>query len=383
MKKCFIIITFLLAFNAMVAQSSGPRIYISTYVECDSVRKSGVSQKMSFFEENTAIKLSEVYDCAAIKTSYEVKLALDQVRTIQLISDKDTQGMIKEIGSSLVCDYLVNLKIVIKENTAIVSAAFLDNKNINAMSRATVITSFETVNKGTYDDIAEQLIEGLKTYEICPYKGTIDINIVSTKKDKQTEEYSVYCNQGDGIYRKTTTLDNYSENNWAIEKTNKNAARGNVRFSLSEETKIEEDNSCYECSPGKQGPRTYLEKTTTYADIQGLSNESESYGIKVDDARVYITFFENGTYTIRVKAASRQGEKKSRKEVIAQGVCHNINEKPEPINSKVDEGINEIFGPFTGNAQDKVLAEKDAIKKIDPVTNEESVIEYEFNLKLD
>jgi hypothetical protein len=383
MKKCILIITFLFAFTWISAQSSKPRIYISSSVECDSISKPGIMQKMSFFEENTAIKLSEVYDCAAIKTSHEVKLALDHVRTLQLVSDNDTQDMIKKIGSSIGCDYLVHLKIAVKENTAILSAVFLDNKLVNAMSRAMLTTSLGAVHKGSYDDIAEQLTEGLKTYEICPFTGTIDVNIVSTKKDKQLEEYSVYCNQADGRYRKSTTIDNYSDNNWAIQKTNKNAAQGNVRFNLSEENIIEEDNYCYECSPGKQGPRTYFSKTTTSAYIQGLSNESESYGIKVDDARAYLTFFENGTYTLRVKAASKKGEKKSRKEVVAQGVCQNINERPESIISKIDEGINQIFGPFTGNAQDKVLAHKDVIKIIDPVTNEESVIEYEFNLKID
>jgi hypothetical protein len=383
MKKCIFIITFLFTFTGISSQSSKPRIYISSSVECDSIRKPGVIQKMSFFEENTAIKLSEVYDCAVIKTSHEVKLALDNVRTLQLVSDNNTQDMIKNIGGMLKCDYLVHLKIAVKENTAILSAVFMDNKEVNAMSRTMLTTSLGAVDKGSYDDIAEQLIEGLKTYEICPFTGTIDINIVSTKKDKQLEEYSVYCNQVDGRYRKSTTIDNFSDNNWAIEKTNKNAARGNVRFDLSEESIIEEDNYCYECSPSKQGPRTYYSKTTTYAFIQGLSNESESYGIKVDDARAYLTFFENGTYTLRVKASSTQGEKKSRKEVVAQGVCHNINERPETIISKIDEGINQIFGPFTGNAQDKVLAHKDVIKIIDPVTNEESVIEYEFNLKLD
>jgi hypothetical protein len=338
---------------------------------------------MSFFEENTAIKLSEVYDCAAIKTSTEVKLALDHVRTIQLLSDNDTQGMIKNVGNSLGCDYLVNLKIIVKENTAIVSAAFLDNKKANAMSRATVTTSYGAVDKGTYDDIAKQLIDGLKTYEICPFTGPVNVNIISALKDKQTEEYPVYCNQFDGMFRKTSTIDNYSENDWAIEKTDKNSANGNVKFNLSEESKIEEYNYCYECSPTKQGQRTYFEKTTTYAYVQGLSNDSESYGVKVDDARVSITFLDDGTYTVRVKAASTQGEKKIKKEIHAEGICNNISNKPETITNRVDEGINEIFGPFTGNAQDKFLSQKETIKRINPVSDEEETITYEFNLKIE
>lgn len=38
--------------------------------------------------------------------------------------------------------------------------------------------------------------------------------------------------------------------------------------------------------------------------------ESESEGIKVDDARCYLTFMDDGTYILKVTAASTQGEKK-------------------------------------------------------------------------
>ena len=78
-------------------------------------------------------------------------------------------------------------------------------------------------------------------------------------------------------YYKTTTIDKYSESDWTVtKKVGKETASGTVQFNLSQELTIDEINPCYECSPTKQGPRTYNEKTTTYAEIQKLSNESES-----------------------------------------------------------------------------------------------------------
>ncbi len=382
MKKLLIILLFILI-SLEVTPAKKPRFFLTYKVICDSSLILSANNKMYLLEDIVAKKIQEVYSCAEINTFNSVSQRLDDLRKIWLLNDipnDELQESISNIAKDMSCDYLVSLKMQVFKDNTLIKITIMDSKNAMPLSIATTSLSLNSIDNNSCENISKQLIDGLKTFEICPFTGPITINIISTLKDNKKEEYPVYCNESDGMYRKTIDIDNYSENNWTIEKTDKHAAKGNVNFNLSEEMKIEEQNSCYECSPNKQGPRTYSAKTTTYSTLQGLSNESESYGIKVDDARAEITFLDNGTYTIRVKAASTQGEKKTKKEVHAEGVCNNISNNPETITNKIDEGVNEIFGPFTGNAQDKILSQKDTIKRTDPNTNEESTITYEFNL---
>jgi hypothetical protein len=257
-----------------------------------------------------------------------------------------------------------------KPNIPIIRASAYSDYNNNSFQQ----------NEANLKEVSKKILDGLKKYEICPFKGDINIKITSTKKDSQKEEYPVYCNSMDGYYKKTVTIDNYSENDWTINKVKKEQANGTVQFNLSEELTIEEINPCYECSTTKQGQRIYNEKTTTYADIQKSSRDDGGSGIIVDSARVILHFLDDGTYTVRVKAASNDGLKKTIKEIKAQGVCDNSNEPPKKTTNKIDEGLYELLGPFPGTAQDKVLSQKDTIKKTDPVSGEEQTITYEFNL---
>ncbi len=368
--------------GTVISQNIKTRFYITTSSDCDSSILADVYSKLVYFQENVAIKLSDMYSCVRIMTQYEMNSALDNLRQRALLGE-DVDNKLSGLGQSLTCDYLISLKMTVKGQTAILNALCLDPKKAKTLCRAMLTVPYNGLDVNAYEKVGKELIDGLKTYEICPFKGEIKVKVLSTKKDNQTEEYPLYCNGVDGMFHKATTINNYTENDWTIQKVQQNGSTGNVMFNLSEEFKIEEENSCFDCSPKKQGPRTYYENTKTYSLINGLSSESESYGIKVDDARCYLTFLEDGTYTLRVTAASTQGEKKTIKEISAQGVCQNINEKPKSVINKIDEGLNQTLGPFNGNAQDKVLSQKDTIKKTDPISGEEQTITYEFNLTRD
>jgi hypothetical protein len=382
MKK-YLLTIILLFITAVIKQTdAAPQkvfIKMSSYDDKGGLRAAAVVQALDI---SVSGRLKKDYPCLEYFDINALRAVLNWERGRQLLGSADEQ-VLQNIGSAAGCKYLIALNVKVLNDQALISVIFMDYTKAKTLSRA-----FETVPYGdaandAVEKVTKTLFDGLKTYEICPFKGPVNVNIVGTTKDNQTEEYPVYCNGGDGQYRKTTTLNKYSENEWSIQKNTLYSATGNVKFNLSEELTIDEDNWCYECGPNKQGPRTYFGKLTTYADIQGLSNESESNGINVDDARVEITFLDDGTYTLRVKATSTQGEKKTKKEVHAEGVCKNINDKPETITKKLDAGINEIFGPFTGTAQDKVLSQKNTIKRINPINEEEETITYEFNLTRD
>jgi hypothetical protein len=100
-------------------------------------------------------------------------------------------------------------------------------------------------------------------------------------------------------------------------------------------------------------------------------------------ARIELAFLNDSTYTIRVKAVSKPGTMQKRTEKRAEGICDNVNTKPEIVTIKLDLPLNLILGPFSGTARDKVLAQKNTIKRVDPATDEEITINYEFNLQRD
>lgn len=378
MKKYFLLIILISLLAATFQIEASPiKVFIkkSSFDDKGGLRAAAVIQAVDMF---LVPRLKKEYPCLEYLDTDGLSALLSLERQRQLLGTGD-ENALQNMASALGCKYLISINVKVIQDQTIISLLFMDNTRAKTLSRSSQVAQYGDPVFDAAETATNNLFDGLKEYEICPFKGEIKVKVISTKKDTQTESYGVYCNGNDGTYLKTTTIDNYSENDWALYKNSFNASTGNVKFNLSEEFKIEEENSCFECSPNKQGPRTYYEKITTYALVNGLSNESESYGIKVDDARCYLTFLNDGTYTLRVTAASTQGEKKTIKEITAQGVCQNINEKPKTTINKIDEGLYQTFGPFIGNAQDKTLSHKETIKKA-TASGEEETITYEFNL---
>lgn len=387
MKTRYLVLFFLIAAIACNSFAQKTQFYIKSTV--GGLYPKEIEGLPAYFTTLFEDYLKEKYSCTVVLTTSDVGDLLGWERLKQLLGSGSEENL-KSIGDALGVDYLVSLEVSVAVGEKFIVNGTLIPMRVKPAFPLVKASAYSDYSKNSFDPIdanlkkvAKKLVDGLKRIEICPFKGDINVKVLSTKKDNQIEQYSVYCNKMDGYFKKTVTIDNYSEIDWTLRKVARNGSTGNVKINLSEELIIEEDNPCYECSPKKQGNRSYYEKTTTYADIQGLSNESESKGIKVDDARCYLTFLDDGTYTIQVTAASKQGDKKTIKEVSAQGVCDNINEPPKKTTNKIDVGLNEVWGPFKGNAQDKVLSFKDTIKRVDPISKEERTIEYEFNLKRD
>ena len=382
MKKLFLLIILIsLLAGTLQMEAASIKVFIQkrSFDDKGGLRADAVIQAVDMF---LVSRLKKDYPCVEYLDTDGLTDLLSVERQRQLFGTGD-ENALQNMASALGCKYLISINVKVMEDRAIISLFFMDNTKAKTFSRAVETAPYGDLAIDAAEKAANILFDGLKTYEICPFKGEITIKIVSSYKDDQTEQYPVYCNGSDGIFIKTISLDKYSENEWTLYKNSFNASSGNVKFNLSEELTIDESNPCYDCAPNKQGLRSYNENITTYASLQKLSNESESEGVKVDDARAYLTFLDDGTYTLKIKASSTDGEKKTIKEVTAQGVCDNSNEPPKKTTNKIDEGILEIFGPFTGTAQDKSLSHSDTIKRTNPASEEEETITYEFNLTRD
>lgn len=122
------------------------------------------------------------------------------------------------MASALGCKYLISINVKVMQDQSLITLIFMDNTKAKTLSR-----SFQTAQYGDPSiDAAEKatndLFEGLKQYEICPFKGEISVKVVSSLKDEDKENFNVYCNGLDGTYNKSTKIDNYSENDWTIQK---------------------------------------------------------------------------------------------------------------------------------------------------------------------
>lgn len=227
---------------------------------------------------------------------------------------------------------------------------------------------------------AEKFINELTKYEICPYIGPISIDVKSELHIKTTDKYPVYCNGSDKEYHKDIEITKTSNAQWRLHKTDKYLTSGNLSFTLREEEFTDETNNCYLCPSGRKGSRVYTEKIIKTASISGLSSESVSNGQNISDARTEITFLENGTYTVQVKAASKKGEMKIKTERHAEGTCDLINKTPETITKNADVPLKIALGPFPGSGKDKTLSQKGSFEMVDPVTKEKTTYTFDFNL---
>lgn len=378
MKKPAIILIFLLYIGLRLATAADPKFFIAT-----SCNNQAATAYMGLFESEFTNGLKKEFPCAQTLSDNDVVALLKHEKQKQLLGAGDYEEL-STIGEAMGCDYLVSLKVQVLGNTALITALCADTRTSKVISRSTSSTADGNAGIQAVEKVSKELVDGLKKHEICPFKGSIDVVVKTERTDKKNESYAVYCNGKDGLYKLDVIENKTSNADWKLIKTGKNRLDGSVTYNLREETETEEQNDCYICSSGRQGARMYTEKITKTSKVEGLSTESVADNQQIEDARAEIKFLDNGTYTLKVKAASRKGDLKLKIEKRAEGTCDNQSPPPENITKKADVPLNEVtFGPFPGTSLDKVLSHKDTYSTVDPITKEKTTVTYNFNLKRD
>lgn len=330
--------------------------------------------------------IQKEFPCAIIRNMPDAKRSIEEMRLwgTPAFGSQDVGPKIKNLTNAIAnSDYWVNYSIFpVSKETAVAEVKCSDRKGKLIAEGSTTI-SINSLFENDFIEPVNKLVKQLLKYEICPYSGPINVEVKTERTDEKTESYPVYCNGMDGIYKLEWSVNKTSSAIWNLNKTDKFQTGGTVTYNLCEETKTDEQNDCFTCPSGRLGPRWYKEKALKTAKIEGLSNESIADNQQIEDARTEITFLENGTYTVKVTAASRKGELKLKTEKHAEGTCSNDNPPPEDITKKADIPLDEIFGPLSGTGEDKVLNQKETITRENPVTKEKTTVTYNFNLKRD
>ena len=363
---------------SVLTKAANPKFFIAS--KCNN--KSAESY-IAFLESEFSNALQKEFPCVETLSNSDMLVLLNHEKQKQFLG-KDDFVELSKFGEAMGSDYLVSLQVSVFDNLVSINTFCADTRKSKVIARATISTNHGNPGIGAVEKVSKQLVEGLKNYEICPFTGPINIVVKTELTDKKSESYSVYCNGIDGLYKLDIFINKTSDANWRLIKTSKNKVSGSVTYSLLENMETEEQNDCYACASGRKGARMYKEKILKSANVEGLSNESVADEQQIEDARAVITFFDNGTYTLKVKAASKRGNLKIITEKHAEGTCDNQNTPPEIINKKADVPLNEVtFGPFSGTSLDKVLINNGKITTIDPVTKEKTTITFDYNLKRD
>lgn len=378
MRKPIIMLMILSYIGSILATAKNPMFYIAT-----SCNNQAATAYMGLFESEFTNALKKEFPCVETLSNNDVVTLLEHKRQKQLLGAGDFEE-VSNIGEAMGSDYLVSLKVQVLGNTALITAFCVDTRKSKVIARTTASALDGNTGIVAVEKVSKQLVEGLKEYEICPFKGPINVVVKTVLADKKTESYAVYCNGIDGLFKLDISISKTSDADWKLNKTGRNQVGGSVTYNMQEETVTEEHNDCYNCPSGRQGSRLSKETVLKTAKVEGLSNESVVDNQQIEDARAEISFLENGTYTLKVKAASKKGDLKLRIEKRAEGTCDNQSPPPENITKKADVPLPEVtFGPFPGTSLDKVLSHKDTYSTVDPVTKEKTTITYDFNLNRD
>jgi len=387
MKKYSFLILFLVSFALSCSYGQKTRFFIMSRLvgPGDQQRVAGA---VSYFITSFDNKVKKTYPCTTVLCENDIGTLLGHERQRQLLGS-ETPGLMESISDALGCDYLISLEIgTLPGEKFVVNASLIPYKTKIPVLHASAYSNL-TANSGgqnldNCDEVAQKLVDALKEIEICPFKGSVKVRVISDTQKDTTLEYPVYCNGSDGIYRVKKTIDNHADNNWDLNKIGKVRTIGMASFDLHEDSKTEEQNDCYKCPSGRQGARIYNEERKKYGELQGLSQESQEKGQPIADARVEIKFRKDGSYTIQVDATSQKGDITTIDSKHAEGTCGVITEPPKKITQKGDVPLHYTFGPYQGSSKDKILKEKpDPVEKTDPISGEKTTYYLEFDLERD
>jgi hypothetical protein len=379
MKQLIILLLVMLFISPMI-KAEKTKFFLTYKVKLEN---EAVRGRLDLFYDHFEYKfftgIDQYFPCAT-KTSYNnIAMVLGVEREKQLLGVSDEDHM-PDIAGAVGAQYLVYLKMIQNGQSVLMNAVCIDMKVakplVNVLEQAPLNEdAFDVIDK-----LAEKFFDDLLKYEICPYKGRIKVDVTTEMNVDENKEYPVYCNEQDRAYKLHYKENKHSEHFWTFEKEYKVWARSFIDYTISEETEKEIEDGCYSCPQGKTR-RLYRETISKSGKIDEVSQESWLYGKKVDDARVEITFNDDGTYIIKITATSKESDITMTRYKYAESWCDTENKPPETIKNKVDIPLIHIFGPYPGTARDDFLKQHpDPVVETNPISGEKITYEISFEL---
>jgi len=382
-----VLILFFCLLQSFVANASGMKINFFIKTEISDDKDADGKSEAELFADVLKGKLQELiqteFPCVQFCTQESLVAVLENERARQLLGGEDDNRL--DLNECLNVDYLLVLQLGTLAGKRTYSIKVLDPHL--AIGLVNVFETSPTGEDGldAIPGIAKKVMNQLKKYEICPYKGPVKISVISHKQHDSIEQYAVYCNNQDETFKKTTSLNVDASTELEVQKIGKEYSSGYMKFSEKDSTVLLEENGCYKCPSGRMGGRSSTEIFVTDKLVKDFSNESSKDGAYINDVRIKLIFNEDSTYLISLKGASkRKGKGVETVYQMAEGTCDNKNSPPDVYkNDSVSVPVRFTFGPFKGATSQKSFHETQDKTTTNPVTGEETTIHFEFTLKRD
>jgi hypothetical protein len=331
------------------------------------------------FMSDVVNEMERNYPCVGVTDPKSIEICMGELRlqATPEFGSRDIRPVVNKIANSL-----TNPDFAVKYSMYVNSEEMAQATVTCANSEGEIIADFsepfppsEVTGEAIISPV-KRLMDNLKKHEICPYTGPVNVEVTSERAESSSS--STPCDAG--MIVTDVEINSNSTLRWELVKEDLARTSGTVTYDMKENYKTVISNSCYICEDGTKGFAKTTETTESEARVQGLSNESISDGAQVSDARIRITFLDDGTYLLTVKATSEKGPMKITTEKKFDGPCtsSNENEPPDTKTKSIDVPITAVFGPYKGTAEDKVLSqneEKDVSRG-----NEKATVKIDFTL---
>ena len=325
-------------------------------------------------------EMQKYFPCVGITDPKSTSYCIDELRLQETpaFGSRDVRPIIESIANAVANpDFAVKYSMYVNSRESITATVICANSDGEIIADFTEDVSVSQMmgSKETIPPV-KKLVDQLKKHEICPYMGNVNIEVSSERQESSST--STPCDAG--LIVTEVEINSNSNLRWELVKEDLVRTSGTVTYDLKENYKTVISNSCYVCEDGTKGFAKTTETKESEAKVQGLSNESVSEGAQVSDARIRITFLDDGTYFLKVKATSEKGPLKITTEKKFDGPCisSNENEPPDTKTKSIDVPITAVFGPYQGTPEDKVLSQnetKDVSGEKDKTT-----VKIDFNL---
>lgn len=333
----------------------------------------------AIFMTDVSNEVRRNYPCVGVTDPKSLSYCLAELRlqSTPEFGGRDIKPVVGKIAQSL-----TNPDIAVKYSVFVNSEDLAQVTVLCANSEGEILVDFTEpfspmeVDGNSIIKPVKRFMEELKKHEICPYTGTVNIEV----KSERDESSSTSTPCGDGSIVIDLEIKTNSTLRWELVKESLAGASGTVTYDLKENYNTVTSHSCYVCKDGTKGFAKITETSETEAKVEGLSRESVSDGAQVSDARIRLTFLDDGTYLVTVKATSEKGPMKVTTEKKVDGPCtgNSENEPPDTKNKSIDIPFTAVFGPYQGTPEDKVLSQNEE-KDVSQGT-EKSTVKIDFNL---
>lgn len=326
-----------------------------------------------------AIEMEKDYPCVGVTDPQSISYCLAELRlqSTPAFGGRDIKPVVSKIAQSLTNpDFAVKFTMFV--NSEDLAQAIVVCANSEGEILADFTESFapiEVASESTFKPV-KKLMDQLKKHELCPYTGTVNIEVKSDKDESSSSSTS--CDAG--LIVTDVEIKSNSTLRWELVKESLAGASGTVTYDFKENYRTVISHSCYVCKDGKKGFAKITETSETEAKVQGLSSESVSDEAQVSDARIRLTFLDDGTYLMTVKATSEKGPMKITTEKKVDGPCmgNNENEPPDTKTKSIDIPFTAVFGPYPGTPEDKVLSQNE--EKDVSQGKEKATVKIDFSL---